>query len=162
MTKKVYYEPLYKIWIHAFVEADPKKAQSIAEHIIDESLDILHFKGQAKTIDYIHDSGGQRILVWLKKPEAHLLAHELLHVIDFAFDARRIPFDSHGIEHIAYLMEHLFDEFWPLVSPLNKVLPKASIHAMSQAISTYIRFVCRWAWWVALPHLIFRLWYRRS
>lgn len=130
MTQKTYYEHLYKLWVTVFVEPDQDKARVKVEKITGERLDEMPFAAQAKTVDYQSDQGGQRIIVWLRKPEAHLLAHELIHVIEYCFEARRMPFNLGNTEFIAYLMEHLFDEFWPLVNPLNKVLPKASIHAL--------------------------------
>lgn len=114
MRSKTYYEPVYKIWTTVFIEPDQDKARKYAEKLIKETLD-LDWSSQAKTIEYCPESGGQRIVTWLRKPEAPLLAHELIHVIEYGFEKRGIQFSLSATENIAYYMEHLFGVFEPLL-----------------------------------------------
>lgn len=113
---KTYYEPIYKLYVTVFVEEDKEKARKRAERIVKDTLD-LNWDSQAKTIEYTDEQGAQRIIVWLKRPQASLLAHELIHVIEYCFGVRRMPFNLDNTEFIAYYMEHLFSTF---ESVLNK------------------------------------------
>lgn len=110
---RTYYEPVFKLYVSAFIEKDPEKAKRIAERKIGESLD-MSFDVQAKTIDYQTKEGGQRILMWFRENDLSLLAHELVHVIEFCFERRRIPFNLEASENIAYYMEYWFGKFEPL------------------------------------------------
>lgn len=40
MKIKTYYEPLYKVYVTAFIEPDQKKAQAQAEKIIKDTLEL--------------------------------------------------------------------------------------------------------------------------
>ena len=111
---KTVYEPVYKCWVTAFIQEDEDKAKKTVEKIIGESLDDVAFNSQAKTIEYKSASGGQRIIMWFKRSELSLLAHELIHVIEFCFELRRIPFALNNAEVVAYYMEWLFTKFEPL------------------------------------------------
>lgn len=112
---KTYYEPIYKLYVSVFVDPDQEKAQKRAERLTGDKLD-LDWNSQAKTIEYTNEQGAQRIVVWLRKPEASLLAHELIHVIEYCFRVRRMPFNLDNTEFIAYYMEHLMREFEPVIN----------------------------------------------
>lgn len=113
------YEPLYKIYLDFIIEKDQEKAKKLIDKIIGEDCQ-LNFNSQAKTIDYTLENGAQRIIIWLKTPEYSLLAHELIHVIEYVFSTRRMPFTLEGSEFIAYLVEHLFKEFEPIISKAKR------------------------------------------
>lgn len=108
---KTHYDSVFKTWITVFVEKDEVKARKKIEKIIGESLEEMSFESQAKTVEYVSSNGGQRMIVWLKKPQYPLLAHELVHVIEYCFERRRIPFTIENSEVIAYYMEYLMDVF---------------------------------------------------
>lgn len=52
--------------------------------------------------------------MWFRKPQLSLLAHELVHVVEYTFESRRMPFTLEGSEFIAYFVEHLFAKFEPI------------------------------------------------
>ena len=114
---KTYYEPVYKAYIMAFVEPDPIIAKKRCGKFLDYSdLSDVKFDGDAKTIEFVRDDGGQRIVIWLRKPSTKSLVHELVHAVQFTFEKRRIPFNLDSSENIAYYMEHLFEIFEPILT----------------------------------------------
>lgn len=110
---KTVYDPIFKTWVSAFIDANEVRAKSKIEKLIDESLEGMAFESQAKTVEYKSSAGGQRIIMWFRKNDLSLLAHELVHVIEYSFELRRIPLGGNA-EVIAYYMEYLFREFEPL------------------------------------------------
>lgn len=110
---KTHYEPIFKIWVSVFVDDDQERAQKRAEKILGESLSDISFEAQAKTIDYQNGQGGQRIVVWLRRPQMSLLVHELIHVLEFSFGRRRISLELGEI--VAYYLEHLVNVFGPVL-----------------------------------------------
>lgn len=121
---KTYYEQIYKLDLTVFVDKDPEKAKKYCENIIGETLDDIDFNVQAKTIDYQPGNGGQKVIVWLRTPEISLMAHEFIHVVEYCFGKRDIPFNLEASENIAYYVENLFRTFEPLLK--NKRRKKSS------------------------------------
>lgn len=119
MNRKTYYEPILKLYITGFVDSDSKRAHKTAERIIGEPLDV-GFEAQAKTIEYTSSQGGQRLVLWLRRRDGSLLAHELIHVVEYCFERRRIPFNLESSEFVAYYVEHLFRIFEPLLVNSSK------------------------------------------
>jgi len=110
---KTIYDPIFKTWVSAFVDQDEARAKKKIEKLLDESLEDMGFNSQAKTVEYRSSEGGQRIVMWFRKNDLSLLAHELIHVIEYSFELRRIPLGGNA-EVLAYYMEYLFREFEPL------------------------------------------------
>lgn len=111
---KTVYDHIFKTWVTAFIQEDEVKAKKKIEKLIGESLEEMSFESQAKTVEYCSSKGGQRIVMWFRKSDLSLLSHELIHVIEYAFELRRIPFSLGNSEVVAYYMEYLFREFEPL------------------------------------------------
>lgn len=102
---KTVYDPVFKTQVTCFVEKDPQKAKKKVEKIIEKSIGDMSFMSEAKTIEYYDGYGDQRIIIWLRDNKTPVLAHEIIHVIDFSFSLRGIEFSSENSEVIAYLME---------------------------------------------------------
>lgn len=113
---KHYYEPVFKTAVSILIDAGEDHARKKIESIIGEDLETFNFKSMAKTIEYISAEGGQQIIVWLRHPDQSLLSHELIHVIEYCFEVRKIDFSIKNSEVIAYYMEHLTNVFSPFLT----------------------------------------------
>jgi hypothetical protein len=101
--------PMYYVKVYVFT---PKMNKELTEkHGWDECED-------AQARDYIKSH--RNVMVRFKNETPGIVAHEMLHVVQFVMEAIGHNLDESGDEPSAYLLGYLVDEYYRLKKDLKK------------------------------------------